>query len=82
MCGNMTEPLTLKVNGTGVFSLEHFCQANTVDDGTKLIPERKVSLKTFKNYVPQLFVNASFETGLSLTDEDFNSTFFPKTVLK
>lgn len=55
-CSNITEPFTINVNGTGIFSLETYCQANTADDYTELIPERKVTSKVFQNYVPQFHV--------------------------
>lgn len=52
-CKNMSEPIEIRINGTGIFKLDINCEANT-DDGTILIPKRKIVSRIYKDFIPKL----------------------------
>jgi len=68
----------LSVKGTGIFSLESQCEANTVDDDIKLIPKRKIISKLFKNYIPQLNLTLNFDMFENLSSKELNNSLFIK----
>jgi len=64
-CKNMSESLEIRVNGPGILKLDTHCEANT-DDGTILIPKRKILSKIYKDFVPKLSESVILEFQLSI----------------
>lgn len=69
-CKDMSETITLNVNGTGILELSDKCEANT-DDGTLLISKKKLTSKSYKDFIPQL--NISTDIQISLNNKDIIS---------
>lgn len=61
-CKNTTEPINVRLNGTGTLKLESDCEANINDDEIKLIPNRKVISKVMLNYSPRLNISIFYIT--------------------
>lgn len=61
----MSESIELRINGTGILKLDMNCEANT-NDGTILIPKRKIVSKTYKDFIPQLNDSIISEFQLSI----------------
>lgn len=80
----MSNPVTIKINGTGTLELENYCEANTVDDGIKLTPNIKVISKVFLNYGPKLNISINFKVWRNIIDKDIKNLNIqkPKTIIK
>lgn len=76
-CENITTPITVNVNGTGVFTLDNYCEANT-DDSKILIPKRLVISKIYADFVPQLNFTLLFQSHMNLTDNISNESLLIK----
>lgn len=76
-CENITAPITVNLNGTGVFTLENYCEANT-DDNNILMPKRIIVSKNHADFVPQLNFTIHFQTHITLVDKISNESFFMK----
>lgn len=76
-CKNITAPITVNVNGTGVFTLENHCEANT-DDNNILMPKKIIISKTHVDFVPQLNFTINFQPHISLVEEISNESIFIK----
>jgi len=61
----MSESLEIRVSGTGILRLDTHCEANT-DDGTILIPKRKILSKIYKDFVLKLSESGISEFQLSI----------------
>lgn len=77
----MSDPIRINVNGTGTLNLENYCEANTVNDEIKLIPNRKIISKALLNYVPELNISVNFEVWRKLIDKDIENSKIPKSNL-
>lgn len=76
-CNNITTPITVSVNGTGVFTLENYCEANT-DDNKILMPKRVITSKTYADFVPQLNFTINFQSHMILADKILNESLLTK----
>lgn len=81
-CKNVTAPLIINVNGTGIFSLENHCEAYTADNEIKLVPKRKISTNIYKNYTPKLNLSINFDILKNVSNKDLDNTLFPKENLR
>lgn len=69
-CKNTTEPISIRLNGTGTLKLESYCEANTNDEEIKLIPNKKIVSKVMLNYSPRLNISMNFESWENFINED------------
>lgn len=76
-CENITIPITVNINGTGVFTLDNYCEANT-DDNNILIPKRIIISKTHADFVPQLNFTIHFQPHIDLAGKISNNSLFVK----
>lgn len=74
---NITTPIIITVNDTGIFTLDNYCEANT-DNNTILLPRRRITSSIYLDFVPQLSLNIDFPTHISLTNTVMNKSIFIK----
>jgi len=70
-CQNITEPVNVQIDGTGIFKLDNYCEANTIDGDVSLKPNRKLVSKMSLNYIPKLNISMDFEkVWINLINEE------------
>lgn len=75
----MTDPVIVKINGTGTLRLKNYSKANTVDNKIKLIPNRKIVTIMFTSYIPRLNISMNFEVWKNLIPKDTENSQVPKS---